>query len=83
MILTEVEPVAQENRRAEKRQKVEDDFCVCKGGFVGLVQRHDSQYEFVLRDLRRERPTIYGFGVDFPHAVTAVTQLLDALTHGV
>jgi hypothetical protein len=34
----------------------------------------------LVRDTRRERPTIHGFGVDFPQAVVAVTELLDALT---
>ncbi len=53
---------------------------LCKGDFVGIVQPRESHYEFSVRDMRRERPTIHGSGVDFSRAVTFVTQLLDALT---
>jgi hypothetical protein len=54
-------------------------FRVCKGNFVAIVQPHDGQYEFLVRDVRRESPTINGSGVDLAHATDAVTQLLEAL----
>jgi hypothetical protein len=54
-------------------------FRVCKGNFIGIVQPHDGQYEFIVRDMRRESPTINGSGVDLAHATDAVTQLMEAL----
>jgi hypothetical protein len=55
------------------------EFRVHKGEFVGLVESCGAQYHFLVRDLRRESPTIHGTGVDFSSAVNAVTQLLNAL----
>ena len=60
----------------------DDESRFCKGNYVGVVRRNENQYEFLVRDMRREGPTIYGSGVDFLHASTAVTQLMDALTVG-
>jgi len=77
MISTEVESAAQE---IEIHPRLDEAFRGSKGDFVGIVQRHDGKYSFFVRDLRRERPTIHGFGVDFSRAVSAVTELLDALT---
>lgn len=57
----------------------ENEFRVCKGNYVGIVRPDDGHYEFLVSDVRRESPTIHGYGVDFPHAVAAVTQLLNAL----
>lgn len=57
----------------------EDEIRVCKGNYVGIVRPNDGQYEFLVRDIRREAPTIHGWGVDFAHATAAVTQLFDAL----
>ena len=57
----------------------ENEFRICKGNYVGIVRPDDGHYEFLVSDVRRESPTIHGYGVDFPHAVTAVTQLLNAL----
>lgn len=58
----------------------EHEYRVEKGDFVAVVESYAGRYSFFVRDMRRERPTIHGYGVDFPHAVMAVTQLLDALT---
>ena len=55
------------------------EFRVHKGEFVGLVESCGARYRFLVRDLRRERPTIQGTGVDFASAVNTVTQLLNAL----
>jgi hypothetical protein len=61
--------------------RTEDESRVCKGNYIGVVRHGDNQYEFLVRDMRREGPTIYGSGVDFRHASNAVAQLMDALTH--
>jgi hypothetical protein len=82
MILSEVDSVVQERCPAKNCSRPEEEFKVSRGDFVAVVLPHENQYSFFVRDLRRERPTIHGFGVDFPHAVIAVTQLLDALTDG-
>ena len=58
----------------------EDEFRMRRGNFVGIIQAREERYEFSVRDMRREQPTIHGTGVDFSHAVGFVTQLLDALT---
>jgi hypothetical protein len=55
------------------------EFRLHKGEFVGLVESSGAQYRFLVRDLRRESPTIQGTGVDFRSAVNAVRQLLNAL----
>lgn len=57
----------------------ENEFKHYKGTFVGIVRPYDEQYEFLVRDMRRECPTIHGVRVDFPKAIVAVTKLLDAL----
>ncbi len=75
MILT------QENGAAARQPRsAEQQFRVAKGDFVGVVEGDENRYKFLVRDRRREHPTIYGCGVDFSEAVTAVTQLMDALT---
>jgi len=56
-------------------------FRICKGNFIGIVEPHDGQYDFLVRDMRRESPTINGSGVDLVHATAAVKQLLEALAH--
>jgi hypothetical protein len=80
MIPLKVESVARESCPADLRSEMVDEFALRKGDFVAVVQPNGSRYEFFVRDLRREGPTIQGFGVDFSNAVSAVTQLLDALT---
>jgi hypothetical protein len=57
----------------------ENEFRVCNGNYVGIVRPDGGHYEFLVSDVRRESPAIHGYGVDFPLAVTAVTQLLNAL----
>jgi len=80
MILTQDEAVVQSNSPASPK----DEYRVRRGDFIAVVQPHAGQCSFYVRDTRREHPTIHGFGVDFPQAVVAVTELLDALTgsHG-
>jgi hypothetical protein len=56
-----------------------ESFQIRKGQFVGIVEPQGDHYSFLVRDLRRERPTIYGYGVSDRNAIAAVTQLLDAL----
>jgi hypothetical protein len=68
------------NCPAEVQPWMVDEFSLRKGDFVAVIKPSKSQYEFFMRDLRREEPTIQGFGVDFSNAVSTVTQLLDALT---
>jgi hypothetical protein len=81
MILTEVDAGLLKQMTADIPSETEDELRFCKGNYVGVVRRSESQYEFVVRDMRREGPTIYGSRVDFNHATNAVTQLLDALMH--
>jgi hypothetical protein len=57
----------------------DSEFRICKANYVGIVRPDEFQYEFLVRDLRRESPTIYGSGIDLAHATAAVTQLLDSL----
>lgn len=57
-----------------------DECCIRKGDFVAVLQPHDDRYSFSVRDLRRQRPTIHGSEVDFPHAVASVDRLLNLLT---
>ena len=82
MILIEVDSGTQEQTLTNIHPGLGDESRVCKGNYVGVVRRSESQYEFLVRDMRREGPTIYGSGVDFLHASTAVSQLMDALTVG-
>ena len=72
--------VAQNHGAPNFHSEVENEFQLSQGDFVGIVQARENKYEFAVRDMRRECPTIHGYGVDFPHAVTFVRQLLDALT---
>jgi hypothetical protein len=81
MILIEVDSGTQEQAVTSLHSGANDESRVCKGNYIGIVRPSENQYEFLVRDLRREGPTIYGFGVDFLHASTAVAQLMDALTH--
>jgi hypothetical protein len=80
MSLAQVEVEAAENALSISHPEEEQEYRLEQGDFVAIVQPHASRYSFSVRDLRRERPTIHGFGVDFPHALIAVTQLLNALT---
>ena len=68
-------------KRRSIATRTANEFRVCKGNFVGIVRPCEGQYEFLVCDMRREDPAIHGSGVDFPHAVTAVTELLDALAN--
>lgn len=77
---TRVDSVIEEYSDVEMHPGVNDEYHVVRGDFVAVVQPHEDRYSFLVRDTRRERPTIHGFGVDFPQAVVAVTELLDALT---
>jgi hypothetical protein len=77
MILKEVDSCMQEH--APTNIPPDDEVRVCKGNYIGIVRPNENQYEFLVRDMRREGPTIYGSGVDFLNASIAVTQLLDAL----
>ena len=77
MILIEVDSGTREQ---SIHSGADDESRVCKGNYIGVVRRSESQYEFLVRDMRREGPTIYGSGVDFLHASNAVAQLMDALT---
>ena len=56
-----------------------DEFKMRRGDFVAEVKANRGHYDFFVRDMRREGPTIQGLGVDYLHAVTAATQLLNAL----
>ena len=80
MILIEVDSDTQEQAVANVHPEADDESRVCKGNYVGIVRPNENQYEFLIRDMRREGPTIYGSGVDFLHASNAVAQLMDALT---
>jgi hypothetical protein len=82
MIISEVDSGTQEQALTNIHPEIEDESRVCKGNYVGVVRRSENQYEFLVRDMRREGPTIYGSGVDFVHASNAVAQLIDALTAG-
>lgn len=61
------------------QEEIRSEFRVCKGHFVAVARPQDGHYEFLIRDLRREGPTIYGSGVDLTSATAAVTRLLNAL----
>jgi len=74
--------VAEESYPSEASPDAIDEFSWRKGDFVGVVKPNKNRYEFYVRDLRREGPTIQGFGVDYSHAVNTVTQLLEALAKG-
>ncbi len=74
--------IATEARASSKhRGAPAHEFRIQRGEFVGEVEPHGDHYWFLVRDLRRERPTIHGFGVDFPRAVNAVSHLLDLLAN--
>ncbi len=73
---------ANSNARRNSDQEKRHEFRLHKGEFVGLVESCGERYRFVVRDLRRESPTIQGTGTSFHSAVNAVTQLLDALAGG-
>lgn len=80
MIPSKVDAVTQIHGLATIHSGTYGTFRISRGNFVGIVQPQESRYDFLVRDMRREQPTIHGCGVDFSHAVTAVTQLLYALT---
>lgn len=80
MSLAQVDAHKAEHAPHIRHPRTAHEYRVEKGDFVAVVQPYDREYSFFVRDLRREGPTIHGYGVDFPHAVIAVTQLLDALT---
>jgi hypothetical protein len=81
MILNEVDSGTREQTRTSIHPGIEDESRVCRGNYVGIIRPNENQYEFLVRDMRKEGPTIHGSGVDFLHASTAVSQLMDALTH--
>jgi hypothetical protein len=70
---------SQTGEQASARLGTRESFQIRKGQFVGIVEPQGDHYSFLVRDLRRERPTIYGYGVSDRNAIAAVTQLLDAL----
>jgi hypothetical protein len=82
MIINEVDSDTQKQAFTDIHPGIDDESRVCKGNYLGIVRPGENQYEFLVRDMRREGPTIYGSGVDFLHASTAVAQLMDALTAG-
>ncbi len=55
------------------------EYRVRRGQFEAVVQAHENNYWYSVRDITRERPTIHGFGVDFEKGITAVKQLLERL----
>jgi hypothetical protein len=69
----------QASSRASAPSGTRESFQIRKGQFVGIVEPQGDHYSFLVRDLYRERPTIYGYGVSDRNAIVAVTQLLDAL----
>ena len=81
MIVNDVDSGTQEQALTGIHSGTDDESLVCRGNYVGIVRPNETRYEFLVRDMRREDPTIYGSGVDFLQASTAVTQLMDALTH--
>jgi hypothetical protein len=81
MIVNEVDSGTREQTLINFHLGTDDESRVCKGNYIGIVRPNENQYEFLVRDIRREDPTIHGSGVDFLHASTAVAQLMDALTH--
>ncbi len=80
MISTQGDLMVQKHGAAKVHTGSDSDFQMCKGNYVGIVRENESQYEFLVRDIRREGPTIHGCGIDFPHAANAMTQILNALT---
>lgn len=80
MNLLEIEPVTRNSSLGEIPSSSTAELYLRKGNFVAVVQSHKSQYAFFVRDLRRERPTIHGFGVNLRQAMDTATQYLDALT---
>jgi hypothetical protein len=80
VILNKVDLVTQTQESKNLRAEPDDEFRVCKGNYIGVIRPTEKQYEFLVRDMLREEPTIHGSGVDLIHATAAVTQLLDALT---
>jgi len=80
MILIEVDSGTQVQALTNIYPGADDESRVCKGNYIGIVRPNENQYEFLVRDMRREGPTIYGSGVDFLHASNAVAQLMNALT---
>jgi hypothetical protein len=79
VILNKVDLVTQTHDSTNIRAEPEDEFRVCKGNYIGVIRPTETQYEFLVSDMRREEPTIHGGGVDIIHATAAVMQLLDAL----
>jgi hypothetical protein len=79
MMLSQVDSGTQNREPTNIRSEAEYEFRVCKGNYIGIVRPNETHYEFLVRDTRREGPTIYGSGVDFSRATTAVTELLDGL----
>jgi hypothetical protein len=80
MVFNEIVSGTQEQALTTIHHGTDYESRVCKGNYIGIVRPNENQYEFLVRDMRREGPTIYGSGVDFLHASTAVAQLMDALT---
>jgi hypothetical protein len=79
MMLSQVDSGTQNQEPTNIRFEPEYEFRVCRGNYIGIVRPNENHYEFLVRDTRREGPTIYGSGVDFLNTATAVAQLMDAL----
>jgi len=79
MILNQADLCAVEHEPTSTHLEMEDEFRFRKGNYLGIVRHGENQYEFLVRDMRREGPTIHGSGVDLAHATAAVIQLMDAL----
>jgi hypothetical protein len=50
---------------------------VCRRTFTATVEPYRDRYAFAIRD--RERPVIYGYGMDLCSAIRAVEDLLERL----
>jgi hypothetical protein len=79
LIPSQIDSGTLEHEPTRVHSDAEDEFRFCKGNYLGIVRRCENQYEFLVRDIRREGPTIHGNGVDFANATAAVIQLMDAL----
>lgn len=52
---------------------------VCRRTFTATVEPYRDRYAFAIRDRERERPVIYGYGMDLRSAIRAVEDLLERL----
>ncbi len=79
MISTESNLMVEKRGPEKVRTGSGGDYQMCRGNYIGTVRENQSQYEFHVRDLRREGPTIHGCGNDFRNAASTMTQILNAL----